>query len=120
MWSGTGAGVASARLRRQVGVRMTGWRRPLGNGDLPGNGNLIEQFKKIESWGPSIFVLIAIVWFLIVVPAISIRGIHYEEDTVVALAKGAAQDGHWLAPSYYGVRFVERPVLMSWLIGAMA
>jgi 4-amino-4-deoxy-L-arabinose transferase-like glycosyltransferase len=96
---------------------MTGWRRPL---DLLDTSGLIEQFKKMESWGPSIFVLIAIVWFLLVVPAISIRGFHYEEDTVVALAKGAAQDGHWLAPDYYGLRFVERPVLMSWLIGALA
>jgi 4-amino-4-deoxy-L-arabinose transferase-like glycosyltransferase len=99
---------------------MTGWRRPLSNSHLLGNSSPIEQFKKLESWGPSIYVLIAIVWFLLVVPAISIRGFHYEEDTIVALARGAAQEGHWLVPDYYGLRFVERPVLMSWLIGALA
>jgi 4-amino-4-deoxy-L-arabinose transferase-like glycosyltransferase len=55
-----------------------------------------------------------------VIPPISIRGIHYEEDTVVALARGAAGEGHWLVPYFYGMRLVERPVLMSWLIAGLA
>jgi 4-amino-4-deoxy-L-arabinose transferase-like glycosyltransferase len=56
----------------------------------------------------------------LVFPAISIRGVHYEEDTVVALARGAVEDGHWLVPHYYGVRFDERPILMSWLVAGLA
>jgi 4-amino-4-deoxy-L-arabinose transferase-like glycosyltransferase len=63
---------------------------------------------------------IVLLWALLVVPAISIRGVHYEEDTVIALARGMVEDGHWLAPHYYGNRFVERPVLMSWLVAGLA
>jgi 4-amino-4-deoxy-L-arabinose transferase-like glycosyltransferase len=81
---------------------------------------LIGKFEKIENWQVSIFVLIVILWSLLVIPAISIRGLHYEEDTVVALARGAAGEGHWLVPYFYGTRFVERPVLMSWLIAGLA
>ena len=62
---------------------------------------------------------IFLLWFLLVVPAISIREVHYEEGTTIGLARGAFEDGHWLTPFRYGVRFVERPVLISWLLGAV-
>lgn len=81
---------------------------------------LAGKFEKIEGWHVSIFILIAIVWSLLVFPAISIRGVHYEEDTVVALARGAVEDGHWLVPHYYEVRFDERPILRSWLVAGLA
>lgn len=58
-------------------------------------------------------------WFLLVVPAIGLRGAHYEEGTTIALARGAFEDGHWLTPFLYGMRFVERPVLVSWLLGGV-
>ncbi len=31
------------------------------------------------------------------------------------MARGADEDGHWLAPFIYGDRFAERPVLLSWI-----
>jgi 4-amino-4-deoxy-L-arabinose transferase-like glycosyltransferase len=61
----------------------------------------------------------ACLWFLLVVPAIGLRGAHYEEGATIALARGAFEDGHWLAPFLYGGRFVERPVLVSWLLGGL-
>jgi len=64
-------------------------------------------------------VWICLLWFMLVVPAILIRGAHYEEGTTIGLARGAFEDGHWLTPFRYGVRFAERPVLVSWLLGAV-
>ncbi len=59
------------------------------------------------------------VGLLMTVPRIFIRGTHYEEGTTIGLARGAFHDSHWISPSLYGVRFVERPVLVSWLLGAV-
>jgi 4-amino-4-deoxy-L-arabinose transferase-like glycosyltransferase len=61
------------------------------------------------------WLIILLLWFALVVPAIVLRGYHYEEGTVVALARGAIEDGQWLVPHQYGLPFPERPVLMSWV-----
>ena len=58
-------------------------------------------------------------WALLIGPTLALRGTHYEEGTVIALARGAAEGGYWLVPHEYGFRFVERPVLLSWIIGAL-
>lgn len=57
-------------------------------------------------------------WALMAIPAVALRAVHFEEGTVLSLARGAVEEGHWLTPFRYGVRFVERPVLLSW-IGAV-
>lgn len=62
---------------------------------------------------------LVLVWLAMTVPRLFIRGTHYEEGTTIGLARGAFQDGHWISPSLYGVRFVERPVLVSWLLGGV-
>ncbi len=31
------------------------------------------------------------------------------------MARGAMEDGHWIAPFVYGERFAERPVLLAWI-----
>jgi 4-amino-4-deoxy-L-arabinose transferase-like glycosyltransferase len=66
------------------------------------------------------WVWIVLIWLLLILPAISLRSFHYEEGTVVALARGAIEEGHWLSPHQHGFRFIERPVLMSWIIAALA
>lgn len=65
------------------------------------------------------WVWVVLLWALMAFPAASLRGAHYEEGTVIGLARGAVEDGHWLAPHLYGVRFVERPVLLSWIAAAI-
>lgn len=35
------------------------------------------------------------------------------------MARGAVEDGYWLAPFVYGGRFAERPVLLSWMGAAL-
>ncbi|MET0968741.1 MAG: glycosyltransferase family 39 protein [Tardiphaga sp.] len=49
------------------------------------------------------------------IPATLIRASNLEEGRIIAMARGAAEDGHWITPFIYGQRFAERPVLMSWL-----
>lgn len=49
------------------------------------------------------------------VPATIIRASNLEEGRIIAMARGAIEDGHWLTPFIYGERFAERPVLLSWI-----
>ena len=65
------------------------------------------------------FPWLVLLWFLMVTPLVFLRDAHYEEGTVIALARGCFEDGHWLVPHRYGVRFAERPGLVSWLLGGM-
>jgi 4-amino-4-deoxy-L-arabinose transferase-like glycosyltransferase len=77
---------------------------------------ILQAFTSLVRIRIPLWVWMLLVWFLLVVPAISLRSFHFEEGTVVALARGALEDGNWLIPSHYGYRFVERPALMSWLV----
>ncbi|HML07414.1 MAG TPA: glycosyltransferase family 39 protein [Xanthobacteraceae bacterium] len=63
---------------------------------------------------------ITLVWALLVLPGFNIRGAYFEEQTIIGLARGALEDGWWLSPHLYGVRFIERPVLLSWLVAALS
>src|ERR1700710_2706460 len=62
---------------------------------------------------------VVLLWAVFAFPAVALRGTHFEEGTVIGLARGAVEDGHWLAPYLYGDRFVERPVLLSWIAAAI-
>ena len=62
---------------------------------------------------------IFLLWFLIVIPSIFIKGSHFEEKTTINIARNAFEGGHWLTQFRYGVRFVERPTLVSWLLGGI-
>ncbi|MET0722783.1 MAG: glycosyltransferase family 39 protein [Tardiphaga sp.] len=62
---------------------------------------------------------VVLLWAVFAFPAVGLRGVHYEEGTVIGLARGAVEEGHWLAPHLYGQRFVERPVLLSWIAAAV-
>lgn len=63
------------------------------------------------------YVWVLLLWAVLTLPALFLVGAHYEEGTTIGLARGAFEDGHWLAPHIYGYRFVERPVLVSWILG---
>ena len=81
--------------------------------------SVLQLFMSIERLRAPVWVWIVLICFLFVVPAISLRGFHLEEGSVVAIARGALEDGQWLVPSHYGYRFIERPVLMSWLVAGI-
>ena len=61
------------------------------------------------------WVWVVLLWALMAFPAVSLRAAHFEEGTVIGLARGAVEDGQWLTPHLYGVRYIERPVLLSWI-----
>ena len=65
------------------------------------------------------WVWVVLLWALMAFPAVSLRGAHFEEGTVIGLARGAVEDGQWLTPHLYGVRYIERPVLLSWIAAAI-
>ncbi|MFL6825483.1 MAG: ArnT family glycosyltransferase [Bradyrhizobium sp.] len=75
----------------------------------------LRQLSLVRSADIPGWVWVVLLWALMAYPAASIRGTHYEEGTVIGLARGAVEEGYWLSPHLYGVRFVERPVLLSWL-----
>ena len=59
-------------------------------------------------WVIGLFIIQAI-------PATFVRASNLEEGRIIAIARGAIEDGHWLTPFLYGDRFAERPVLLSWI-----
>jgi 4-amino-4-deoxy-L-arabinose transferase-like glycosyltransferase len=75
---------------------------------------LLSRFSRLDKtqwpilWVVGLFVIQAI-------PATIIRASNLEEGRIIAIARGAMRDGHWLTPFIYGDRFAERPVLLSWI-----
>lgn len=65
------------------------------------------------------WLLLVAVWFLFIFPSILLLGGRLEEGTLVGIARGVFEDGHWLQPYRYGVRFIERPALISWMLGGI-
>ena len=75
---------------------------------------LLSQFSKLDDarW-PHLWI--AGLFLVQTIPATLIRGSNLEEGRIIAIARGAVEDGHWLTPFVYGERFAERPVLLSWV-----
>lgn len=75
---------------------------------------MLSRFSRLDqSRWPILWVLGL---FLVqAVPATIIRASNLEEGRIIAIARGAMEDGHWLTPFVYGERFAERPVLLSWI-----
>ena len=67
-----------------------------------------------------VFLIIFGLVFVCVFPLLFIRSYHFEEGLTVALAKGALTDQPWYVPSLFGYRWVERPVMLSWIIAALS
>jgi hypothetical protein len=75
---------------------------------------LLSRFSRLEQSRWPIAWVIGL-FFVQAIPATIIRASNLEEGRVLAMARGAVEDGHWLTPFIYGERFVERPVLLSWV-----
>nr|HML29201.1 glycosyltransferase family 39 protein [Hyphomicrobium sp.] len=60
------------------------------------------------------------VWAIVSIPSALFRGYHYVEGLTVTIAQSAMQDGNWLTPQLFNLRFIERPTLLSWIIAAMS
>jgi 4-amino-4-deoxy-L-arabinose transferase-like glycosyltransferase len=69
-------------------------------------------------WNP--IVVIVVTWALLAGPLVFFRGFNSDEGVAVAIARSALEDGNWLTPHLFNMRFVERPTLLSWIIAAVS
>ncbi len=71
-----------------------------------------------ERWKPIALIIGACA--LLTGPLIFFRGYNSDEGLAVSIARTALEDGEWLVPHVFNLRWVERPTLLSWIIGAMS
>jgi 4-amino-4-deoxy-L-arabinose transferase-like glycosyltransferase len=69
-------------------------------------------------WNPVAVIVVA--WAALTVPLVFLRGFHSDEGVAVTVARSATEDGYWLTPHIFNIRFVERPTLLSWIIAAVS
>jgi 4-amino-4-deoxy-L-arabinose transferase-like glycosyltransferase len=53
-------------------------------------------------------------------PLIFFRGYNSDEGLAVSIARTAIEDGEWVVPHVFNLRWVERPTLLSWIIAAIS
>jgi len=64
--------------------------------------------------------LIAAACVVLVGPLIVFRGYNADEGLAVSIARTALEDGQWLVPYVFNMRWIERPTLLSWVIAAIS
>jgi 4-amino-4-deoxy-L-arabinose transferase-like glycosyltransferase len=64
--------------------------------------------------------LIALACAVLTGPLIFFRGYNSDEGLAVTIARTALEDGEWLVPHVFNMRWVERPTLLSWIIAAIS
>jgi 4-amino-4-deoxy-L-arabinose transferase-like glycosyltransferase len=69
-------------------------------------------------WNPIAIIIVA--WAVLMMPLVFFRGYNSDEGLAVAIARTTLEDGDWLVPHVFSLRWVERPVLLSWLIAAVS
>ena len=75
---------------------------------------LLSRFSHLDQTRWPILWVIGL-FMVQAVPATILRASNLEEGRIIAIARGAMEDGHWITPFVYGERFAERPVLLSWI-----
>jgi len=63
---------------------------------------------------------IVIAWALLTGPLVFFRGYNSDEGLAVSIARTAIEDGEWLVPHMFNLRWIERPTLLSWVIAAIS
>jgi 4-amino-4-deoxy-L-arabinose transferase-like glycosyltransferase len=66
------------------------------------------------------FALIVLACAVLTGPLIFFRGYNSDEGLAVSIARTALEDGEWLVPHVFNMRWVERPTLLSWIIAAIS
>ena len=64
--------------------------------------------------------MIVVAWAVLAVPLVFFRGFNSDEGLAVSIARTAIEDGNWLVPHFFNVRWIERPTLLSWIIAAIS
>ncbi len=69
-------------------------------------------------WNPVAVIFLAC--GILTAPLLVFRGFHSDEGVAVTVARGALEDGFWITPHLYNIRWIERPTLLSWIIAAVS
>ena len=69
-------------------------------------------------WNPIATIVVA--WAVLTGPLVFFRGYNSDEGLAVSIARTALEDGEWLVPYMFNLRWVERPTLLSWIIAAIS
>lgn len=86
-----------------------------------GGRDFLAPLARLGDFVPGPWVLFAIIVFLIVFPLIAIRGYHFEEGLTAGLARDVLDGGNpWYEPYLFGYRWMERPVLLSWIVAVLS
>jgi 4-amino-4-deoxy-L-arabinose transferase-like glycosyltransferase len=72
----------------------------------------------VETHNP-LRILVA-VWSILTIPLVFFRGYNSDEGLAVSIARTALEDGEWLVPHMFNVRWIERPTLLAWIIAAVS
>ena len=66
------------------------------------------------------YAAIVVACALLAGPLIFFRGYNADEGLAVTIARSAIEDGEWLVPHVFNMRWIERPTLLSWIIAAIS
>jgi 4-amino-4-deoxy-L-arabinose transferase-like glycosyltransferase len=69
-------------------------------------------------WNP--VLVIVVTWAALTVPLVFFRGFNSDEGVAVSIARTTLEEGDWLTPHLFNIRFIERPMLLSWIIAALS
>ncbi len=69
-------------------------------------------------WNPIATIVVACA--VLTGPLVFFRGYNSDEGLAVSIARTALEDGDWLVPHMFNLRWVERPTLLSWIIAAIS
>src|SRR3984893_19394316 len=87
------------------------------------NRSIAEAASGFESYlrrPGAVPILIIVLWACAVLPNLPLRAFIYEEGTNAEIARDILMRGDFLQPYVYGIRWHEKPSLLSWLIAGFA
>jgi 4-amino-4-deoxy-L-arabinose transferase-like glycosyltransferase len=85
----------------------------------PFPARLVTLWEMLSRCAPPLVIIVG-GWALLCMPLVFLRGFNSDEGLAVTIARAAVEDGYWLTCHEFNIRFVERPTLLSWIIGAFS
>jgi 4-amino-4-deoxy-L-arabinose transferase-like glycosyltransferase len=83
-------------------------------------GSAASSFESVLRRPGAVPLLVIVLWACAILPNLSLRSFIYEEGTNAEIARDILSRGDFLQPFVYGVRWHEKPSLLSWLIAGFA
>ncbi|MBH5371737.1 ArnT family glycosyltransferase [Bradyrhizobium glycinis] len=87
--------------------------------DPPSAERLVACYETFVEKHKPVRILVA-VWAILTIPLVFFRGYNSDEGLAVSIARTALEDGEWLVPHMFNVRWIERPTLLAWIIAAVS